>query len=363
MSAAMTPEQVKSLRELMMGTFYRGWNEAYFAGPSFESDMHAHTTRRFEECRDIIMPWIERYLPFEGKTVADIGCGTGASTAAWALKARRVLGYDIHGPSVEAAVGRMRIMGLTNVTCQTVTAEGLIAAFKRDLADGADAIVMYAVLEHQMVRERIDTLRAAWALLRPGGVLVLGDTPTRFAMMDYHTSLMPFYQWLPEELAVLYAHRSPRADFRDGVAASLKRGMPAAIEYIWRCGRAAGYEEFELALGPLDRLVVGDSFDEGMVDQPHRGVTLLDELIQTFAAAHDIRVPRGFLRPSLEVILRKPMHPDEPPPPRRPAPVEGLMRRSQVEELVRERLAQARAQRGGILSRARQWIRGLGVAP
>lgn len=341
MHAGLTVEQTRQLRALLMETFYRGWEESYFAGPGFEPDMQAHLSRRFEECRDVIMPWIERHLPFRGRVVVDIGCGTGASTAAWALRAERVLGYDIHAPSVEAAAGRLRIMGLKNASCHLVRPDELVATMQRDLPGGADVIVMYAVLEHQLVRERIDTLRGAWGLLRPGGLLVVGDTPTRFSMMDYHTSSMPFYQWLPEELAVLYAHRSPRADFREGVAHWMEQGMPAAVEYLWRCGRAAGFEEFELALGPLDRLVVGDSFDEGMVEHPGRAVTFQDELIHAFAAEHHVRVPRGFLRPALEVVLRKPMSEREPRPLQRPAPVQGLLRRGEVEAMVRERMAQA----------------------
>lgn len=339
-SATLGPDQVLRLRELMMATFYRGWNDAYFASASFEPDMQAHTTRRYEECRDAILPWIERYLPLTGKAVADIGCGTGASTAAWATRAARVVGFDIHGPSVEAARGRMSIMGLDNVQCREVRPDELIDALRAEFPAGLDAVIMYAVLEHQKVLERIHTLKAGWELLRPGGVLVVGDTPTRFSMMDHHTALLPFFHWLPDELAVYYAPRSPRADFRNGVAAALKNGLPAAMDYIARCGRGVGYEEFEIALGLLDQLVVGDSFDDEMIHQPHRGVSLQDELLQAFAASMKLNVPRGFLRSSLEVVIRKPLSPDEPAPPRKPAPVAGLVRRSEVEQIVAQRVAQ-----------------------
>lgn len=346
LSAAPAVQQVARLRELLLRTFYRGWNEAYFASAGFESDMLAHTTRRFEECRDTILPWIERYAPLAGKSVADIGCGTGSSTAAWALKAKDVIGYDIHGPSVEAAVGRMEILGVANVKCSVVKPDGLIPALREDFPAGIDAVVMYAVLEHQTVRERIDTLKACWELLRPGGVLIVGDTPTRFSMMDFHTSSLPFFQWLPDELAVYYAPKSPRRDFRDGVATALRTSMQAAIDYVRRCGRAVGFEEFEIAIGLLDRLVVGDSFDEGMVDKPHRGVTLQDELIQAFATSFHLAVPRAFLRPALEVILRKPARPDEPPPPRKPAPVKGLVERAKMDQLVADRVNQELRRRG-----------------
>ncbi|MBX3356974.1 MAG: methyltransferase domain-containing protein [Phycisphaeraceae bacterium] len=335
---APCPDQVTRLRELMLGTFFRGWSPDYLSSPAFEADLLAHTTRRFEECRDMILPWIERHLPLDSKSVVDIGCGTGASTAAWAQKAERVVGYDIHAPSIDAANGRMEIMGIQNVTCRALRPDALIPAIRDDFPDGADVIIMYAVLEHQKVLERIDTLRASWSLLRPGGLLVVGDSPTRFSMMDFHTSLLPFFNWLPEELAVYYAHKSPRADFRDGVENALRSGLPAAIDYVARCGRGVGYEEFEIAIGDLNRYVVGDSFDDGMINQPHRGVSFVDELIQAFARSFSLKVPRGFLRESLEVILRKPLHPDEAPPDPKPAPVEGLMKRSQVDALVNDQV-------------------------
>lgn len=320
-----TPAQVDAVRSALRGLFFAGWDDAYLSSPAFTDDLEAHATRRFEECRDVILPWIETYLPLAGRTVVDIGCGTGASTAAWATRDCRVIGYDIHAPSIAAARARLEALGDTSTRVAHVDPHDLIPRLRRELFAGADAFILYAVLEHQTVRERIDTLAACWQLLNPGGLLVVGDSPSRFSFFDFHTSSLPFYQWMPDELCLLYAHRSPRPDFARAIGKALAEGHATAPERLARMGRAVGYEEFELAIGDLSAIVVGDSFDDCMIDKPHRAVTLNDELVHAYVKAMDLHIPRGFLRPALEVILRKPI-PNEPPrPPQAPAPVKGML--------------------------------------
>lgn len=332
-----TPEQLDAIRASLKRTFFRGWTEEYFASPSFPTDLDAHAIKRFEECRDVILPWIETYMPLAGKRVVDFGCGTGASTAAWALRAQQVIGYDIHAPSIEAARERMQILGFDHVRVEHLEPAEILTRMRADAASvageggsgGVDAIILYAVLEHQTISERIDTLKACWEVLTPGGLLVVGDSPSRFSIFDYHTSSLPFFQWMPDELCVRYAERSPRAELREGVATTLRQGgMPAAIEFFQRSGRAVGYEEFELALGDLQGLVVGDSYDDCMVKQPVRAVTIGDEIAAFAAGSAGASIPRGFLRPSLEVILRKPRFAGDLAPPKPEPPLRGLVLRA-----------------------------------
>ena len=38
------------------------------------------------------------------------------------------------------------------------------------------------------------------------------ETPNRLLWWDHHTSILPFYGMLPDDLAIAYADRSPRGD-------------------------------------------------------------------------------------------------------------------------------------------------------
>ena len=62
-------------------------------------------------------------------------------------------------------------------------------------------MLLIALLEHLTPVERINVLRATWSLLRPGGILVVYETPNRLTMRDWHTMEAELLDWLPDELA------------------------------------------------------------------------------------------------------------------------------------------------------------------
>jgi S-adenosylmethionine-dependent methyltransferase len=88
-----------------------------------------------------------------------------------------------------------------------------------------------------------------------------------------------------------------------------------------RWGRGVSYHEFELALGPLDDLVVGDGFDPEPMS--YYGVSLETRLLYTYAVRKGLKVPPGFLRETLDVILRKP---GGAPLPRRKRDLDAIVR-------------------------------------
>ena len=97
--------------------------------------------------------------------------------------------------------------------------------------------------------------------MRPDGLIAVIELPNRLVDTDYHTSLLPFFDQLPEELALAYVDRSPRADFRqqmlDARAADADGGRLA----LARWGTGASFHEFELVFGDLSRHVVGGGYD------------------------------------------------------------------------------------------------------
>ncbi|MCE7975280.1 MAG: class I SAM-dependent methyltransferase [Leptolyngbya sp. PLA1] len=253
--------------------------------------------------------------PLARSAVVEIGCGTGSSTAALAPHVAHIQAYDIAPASVAAAQSRLAILGLSErADCTCFEPKSLLATMvsRARVCAGVggsshpqvDIVLIYAVLEHQTVSERLETLRVCWEVLRPGGVLVVADTPNRLTYWDAHTSELPFYHMLPDSIALPYAARSPRAGLRDSIAEVRAKGHDAAAEVLARWGRGVSYHEFELALGDLTDLVIADGFAPEMMEW--LGLSLEEEVLIDYWKRKPIPVPIGFARKTIDVILRKP---------------------------------------------------------
>jgi len=88
--------------------------------------------------------------------------------------------------------------------------------------------------------ERINSIKLVWDMLKTDGLLVVIDTPNRLHHFDGHSSMLPFYHWLPDEIAIQYSKFSPRT-------ACVNIGEDK-MKFI-RFGRGVSYHEFEIALG------------------------------------------------------------------------------------------------------------------
>jgi S-adenosylmethionine-dependent methyltransferase len=295
---ALTDAVAKKVRAALLETYFN------FDPPPPESDIEDHTRKRFDEIMAWFIPWLSHYRPLKDSTVLEVGCGTGSTSAALALHARRVDGYDIDAISVEAARRRLDIMGLKNAKLHHGAPDLLLEQMQHNHSkDGVDCVVLFAVLEHQLYEERIATLRTVWDLLRPGGHLIVADTPNRLIWHDFHTTWLPFFNLLPDEIAVQYATRSPREDMLRDVRQAQEVSPRAAMKKLARLGRGVSYHEFELAIGELGNLVVGDGFDP----EPRRylGISLETRLLYTYIRAKGLNVPPGFARDTLEIVLQK----------------------------------------------------------
>jgi S-adenosylmethionine-dependent methyltransferase len=301
----LTPEREAKVREGLMATYFRGtWAERSDTEQA-QKDIHDHVRGRYDLCRKWLLPWVEKLIDLKNTDVVEIGCGTGSTTAALAVEARSVDAYDIAGVSVEAAIRRIEAFGLRNTRLNQHAPERLLSAMSSAHPPNTVGMVLcFAVLEHAKHTERLDTIRHIWEMLAPGGILVIGDTPNRLSYWDHHTTWMPFYNSLPHELALDYADRSPRKHFVDHITASKLQGPAVAEEALARWGRGVSHHEFELVLGDLDPLVVGDGFDPEPL--AYFGVTLETRMLYSYAKLKGLTVPPAFLRSSIEVILRKP---------------------------------------------------------
>ncbi|HEY0029053.1 MAG TPA: hypothetical protein VGC35_14405 [Allosphingosinicella sp.] len=81
------------------------------------------------------------------------------------------------------------------------------------------------------------------------------ETPNRLWFDDQQTALLPFFHWLPNELAFLYSKVSSREGFND-----LYRTYNfCSKQHFLRLGRGVSYHELDLSIGPVENLDVVSS--------------------------------------------------------------------------------------------------------
>lgn len=194
---------------------------------------------RVQRDRSEIVPWLATLAPLSGARVLEIGSGRGASTFALTEQGARVTAVDVNRHATDYATAQLSAVGL-RATFQNVNAADL------DHFDGGpfDLVIFWASLEHMTVHERARAIRGAWALLQPGGSMAIVETPNRLWPYDSHTSRLPFFNWLPDEVAFPFLATSSRDDIRTDFS-----DYDAELLTFQRLGRGVSYHEFELALG------------------------------------------------------------------------------------------------------------------
>jgi SAM-dependent methyltransferase len=266
-------------------------------------NVETHLRRRLEADRRVFVPWLDAVCKLPGARVLEIGCGTGASTVALAEQGAEVVGLDLSEPAISLARQRCAAYGVSAEfhRANAVEAPALFADRSFDL------IVFFASLEHMTHAERLQALAGAWGMLAPGRFLGLVETPNRLWYVDNHTSLLPFFLWLPDDLAMAYSRFSPRSGFRERYAGD----DPSQITDFLREGRGVSYHEFELALQiPAEQLPVASSLGthHPLLERLRRWrpARPLDTRYRALLEEIYPGLDRGFLFPSLDLLLRKP---------------------------------------------------------
>jgi S-adenosylmethionine-dependent methyltransferase len=303
----LTPENGARLRQsLETGYFSREiWGGAASATEYFESkegkdDLEQHLFGRLDNFRATVIPWLEKVVGLEGKRVLEIGCGTGTSTVALAEQGARITAMEIDEPSLGVARDRCELYGLDADFVQANGADVLKVLGDRKF----DLIIYMAVVEHMTIPERLKSLAHCWSLLDARGSIAIIETPNRLWIHDAHTSWLPFYFWLPDELAYMYSRKSPRNPF----SGTFRRQDLGDIDEFRRHGRGVSFHEIELALGD-------DGWKPllGMRDFLRRR-SLLWNLVHLATTPHAFQrslrrscpeVSRVFFEQSLDVVIQK----------------------------------------------------------
>ncbi|MCK5682939.1 methyltransferase domain-containing protein [bacterium] len=294
-----------AIEKAMLESYFKDDTREYLASSQGKVDIDANVFDRYNRALESTIPWVSKAIDLKGKTLIEIGCGTGSSTAAFSHFVEKITGYDIDKKSIDGAKVRLDILEISNAEAHLVTAENVIQKVQADHPAGADIILLYAVLEHQTIQERHETLKKSWDLLNNDGLLIVTDTPNLLCYHDYHTSLLPFVHMLPAELYAKYIPSSDREGFKDDFSGHETNSMDELELKISRWGRGVSYHDFELALGEdYDKYIICNGFEQEILS--YLDVSQEEELLRLYIQQRkELHIPLALTRVFLNFILRK----------------------------------------------------------
>jgi S-adenosylmethionine-dependent methyltransferase len=153
--------------------------------------------------------------------------------------------------------------------------------------------------------ERMIALNHTWNMLSKGDLWCIVETPNRLWFYDGHTSLLPFYHWLPDELAFEYSQFSPRQSFRE----QYREISGETMQHFLRRGRGVSFHEFELTMDRAEKLDVVSSLLIFLRKQSIFRQILwrlsIESRYESLLARIGPKVHRGFYQQYLDLIIRK----------------------------------------------------------
>jgi S-adenosylmethionine-dependent methyltransferase len=264
-----------------------------------KKDLDDHVIARTHEDRRTVVPWLDTLFRLDGAKIIEIGCGTCCSTVALAEQGAEVIGYDIDEASLAVGNERLSIYGL-----KAELINGNATEIPAERIAEVNAVIFFAAVEHMTLDEKLSSFSSVWRSLRSGAYLIVMDTPNRLWWFDSHTALLPFFMWLPDDLAVHYSPLSPRSPFNERLRPPV---TAETLLRLTRTGRAASYHEFELALGSLSALKVNslNRWKRGNLLQFAKWFAF-DRSFERWLRRHGPRVDNAFYEPYLHLAIRKP---------------------------------------------------------
>jgi SAM-dependent methyltransferase len=266
--------------------------------------------RRLQTFRTTAIPWVASLGDLSGKTVLEIGCGTGSSTVALAEQGAIVTALDEDAGSLRVARQRAAL----HRTPATFLEANSREAFAKYSPESFDIVGMFAVVEHMTLDERLAAIREAWTLIKPGGLLVVVEAPNRLWLQDSHTAMEDFYWWLPDDLAMLWTMRTPRKDLAHAFAEDSPTETLAERKVrLARWGRGVSYHEFCLAFDckPEDLPVAGamELYYRKQRNEEKIHSHMWYRRYEAILHSRHPKIHGGFFLPNLDLAFRKPETP------------------------------------------------------
>lgn len=150
---------------------------------------------------------------FVGKRLLDFGCGSGASTMILSrmFPHAEIVGIELEDRLLSVARARANYYGYSNVQLMLSPSPDQLPPN----IGSFDFVVLSAVYEHLLPNERRTLLPTVWNALRPGGILFLDQTPSRYFPIEKHTTGLPFINYLPNGATHLCARSFSKRNLKD----------------------------------------------------------------------------------------------------------------------------------------------------
>ncbi len=285
--------ELKKIEMSIRKNYHQGWrSENNYPPEAYAGDLNAHLTGRLDADRVTYIPWLNKTVPLKGANILEIGCGTGSSTVALAEQGAKVTGVDIDEGALQVAMDRCN---LYNVPATLIF--GNATEVYNELKDQKfDLIIFYACMEHMVYSERIDCLKKYFGMLAKGSYLSIVDTPNRLWYLDSHTSMLPFYHWLPDNVAFNYSKFSNRINFKE----LYHEYSDDLFLHFLRRGRGFSFHELEIALDiPAKKYHVTDYLKLPLIPFSP------ESKFHGFLTKIYPQISKGFFYPSINIIIKK----------------------------------------------------------
>jgi len=151
----------------------------------------------------------------------------------------------------------------------------------------------------------VQAIANTYAMLLPGALWCVIDTPNRLWHFDSSSARRPFLHWLPDDLAATYALWN-----RHQTATDQPHEEDVDPVDFARWGRGISYHELDLGIGPADQLDVAGYMGAHIRDQNplrralHRctNTARFARLLRAFA---DRPLSPAFFEPYLNLAIRR----------------------------------------------------------
>ncbi len=253
--------------------------------------------------RNKLIPWLDNIRCLKNLRILEIGCGTGSSTIAFSEQSLSVTAIDLNEDFLHEAATKCQILGF-QTQFYKLNAIDIDRFFP---IESFDLIVFMASLEHMTLLEREQSLASAYKLLPKGGLLCITGSPNRLHFLDSHTSLLPFFHWLPDELAMKYSKFSKRVEYRNHICEIKddKEGM----EPFYRWGRGISFHEIEIALNPLNELEIISDLTSYIKRKNYAyafaSVFTTNYWYEKFLSHLYPSLNKAFFRPYIDIVIEK----------------------------------------------------------
>jgi 2-polyprenyl-3-methyl-5-hydroxy-6-metoxy-1,4-benzoquinol methylase len=264
-----------------------------------KKELDDHVVGRTDIHRRTIVPWLDTLFCLDGAKIIEIGCGTCSSTVTLAEQGAEVFGYDIDEASLAVGSERLSIYDL-----KAELINGNATEIPAERIAEVNAVIYFATAEHMTLDEKLSSFSSVWRSLHSGAYLIVVETPNRLWWFDSHTAILPFYLWLPDDLAAHYSRFSPRFPFNERLRPPI---TAQTLLRLTRTGRAASYHEFELSLGSLSALQV-NSLNRWKRGNPFQFAKwfAFDCTFERWLRRHGPRIDNAFYESYLQLAIRKP---------------------------------------------------------